>query len=45
MSALLEVRGLRTSFPAEGGWLPVVDGIDLSIERGEVLDLVATRSR
>ena len=38
--ALLEVRGLRTVFHAlEGAW-PAVDGVDLSIERGEVLGLV-----
>jgi len=38
--ALLEVRGLRTVFHAlEGAW-PAVDGVDLSVARGEVLGLV-----
>jgi oligopeptide/dipeptide ABC transporter ATP-binding protein len=37
---VLEVAGLVTSFPAEKGRCRVVDGIDLRIERGEVLALV-----
>ena len=37
---LLEIRGLTTSFPGAGGRVPVVDGIDLQIARGEALALV-----
>ncbi|KFC66813.1 Oligopeptide/dipeptide ABC transporter, ATP-binding-like protein [Bosea sp. LC85] len=41
MSApLLEVRGLRTVFHALDGAWPAVDGVDLSVARGEVLGLV-----
>ncbi len=40
MSALLEVRNLRTVFPGESGPLPVVDDISFSLARGEVLALV-----
>jgi oligopeptide/dipeptide ABC transporter ATP-binding protein len=36
----LAIDGLRVSFPAERGWLPVVDGVSLEIARGEVLALV-----
>jgi peptide/nickel transport system ATP-binding protein len=38
--ALLEVRGLRTVFHALDGAWPAVDGVDLSVARGEVLGLV-----
>jgi peptide/nickel transport system ATP-binding protein len=37
---LLEVRGLRTVFHALDGAWPAVDGVDLSVSRGEVLGLV-----
>jgi peptide/nickel transport system ATP-binding protein len=40
MSALLEVEGLTTTFPGRDGPLRIVDGNDLSVERGEVLALV-----
>jgi oligopeptide/dipeptide ABC transporter ATP-binding protein len=40
VTALLEVEGLTTRFPCEGGSIPVVDAVDLSIEHGEVLALV-----
>ncbi|HPG26428.1 MAG: ABC transporter ATP-binding protein [Spirochaetaceae bacterium] len=40
MSALLEVRDLRTVFPGEGGPTPVVDGVSFDLDRGEVLALV-----
>lgn len=40
MSALLEVRGLRTTFATPRGTLTAVDGIDLSLAPGEVLGLV-----
>jgi len=37
---ILEARGLTTVFPSEAGRVPVVDGSDLTIARGEVLALV-----
>ena len=40
MTALLEVRGLRTAFPSASGPLPVVDGVSFDLNRGEVLALV-----
>ena len=40
MSGLLSVRGLRTSFPLDGGRLPVVDGVSFDLEAGETLALV-----
>lgn len=40
MSALLEVRGLKTVFHLLGGAWSAVDGIDLTVKRGEVLCLV-----
>ncbi|MEN8182115.1 MAG: ABC transporter ATP-binding protein [Myxococcota bacterium] len=40
MTALLEVEGLTTTFPADGGRVAVVEEVDLRIEAGEVLALV-----
>jgi oligopeptide/dipeptide ABC transporter ATP-binding protein len=40
MSALLEVKNLRTTFPGLKGPLPVVDDISFSLAAGEVLALV-----
>jgi oligopeptide/dipeptide ABC transporter ATP-binding protein len=40
MTPLLEVRDLRVSFPAPGGPIFPVDGVSLSIERGETIALV-----
>jgi peptide/nickel transport system ATP-binding protein len=40
MSALLEVKGVTTEFPGEEAPVPVVDGSEFSIARGEVLALV-----
>ena len=37
---LLEVHGLRTSFHTRDGVVRAVDGIDFSVDRGEVLGLV-----
>lgn len=37
--ALLEVRGLRTSFFIRSGELRVVDGVDLDVDEGEVVGL------
>jgi oligopeptide/dipeptide ABC transporter ATP-binding protein len=37
---ILEVRGLKTYFYTEDGVVKAVDGVDLSVRRGEVLGLV-----
>ncbi|WP_459616634.1 ABC transporter ATP-binding protein [Bordetella sp. 2513F-2] len=37
---ILDVRGLRTAFHTEAGAWPAVDGVDLSVRRGEILGLV-----
>jgi oligopeptide/dipeptide ABC transporter ATP-binding protein len=39
-SPLLEVRGLKTYFFTEEGVVQAVDGVDFSLERGQVLGLV-----
>ena len=36
---LLEVEGLRVSFPSEDGTVRAVRGVDLAVGRGEVLAL------
>ena len=38
--ALLAVHGLRTHIPTRRGVLRAVDGIDLSIDAGEIVGLV-----
>jgi peptide/nickel transport system ATP-binding protein len=40
MTALLEVRGLRTEFHTRAGVLPAVNGVDLTVAEGEILGLV-----
>jgi oligopeptide/dipeptide ABC transporter ATP-binding protein len=40
MSALLEVTGLRTVFRTRAGEVWAVDGVDVSVERGECLGIV-----
>ena len=40
MTALLEIRDLRVSFPGKTGAISPVDGLSLSIARGETLALV-----
>ena len=40
MTALLEVRGLKTWFDTPAGTAKAVDGVDLIVERGETLALV-----
>ena len=37
---ILQVRGLRTAFHTEAGAWPAVDGVDLTVRRGEILGLV-----
>ena len=38
--ALLEIKGLKTHFKTDDGWLHAVDGVDISIERGETVCVV-----
>ena len=38
--ALLDIRGLKTHFKTEDGWLHAVDGVDISVERGETVCVV-----
>ena len=38
--ALLEIKGLKTHFKTDDGWLHAVDGVDLSIAAGETLGVV-----
>jgi len=40
VSDVLDIRGLRVEFDVPGGRLPAVDGVDLTVRRGEVLALV-----
>ncbi|CAG9622862.1 ABC transporter ATP-binding protein [Sutcliffiella rhizosphaerae] len=40
MSALLEVRGLKTHFFRKKQAIPAVDGVDISIKKGETVALV-----
>jgi peptide/nickel transport system ATP-binding protein len=40
MSALLEVRGLQTQFDTRAGIVRAVDGVDFTLQAGEVLGLV-----
>ncbi len=42
--ALLEIRGLKTHFASEAGMVHAVDGVDLSIARGEPLGVVGESS-
>jgi oligopeptide/dipeptide ABC transporter ATP-binding protein len=40
MEPVLEIKGLKTQFQSKGGLLTAVDGLDLSVGRGETLGLV-----
>ncbi len=40
LTPLLEIRDLEISFPAPGGWAPVVRGASLTVGRGEMVGLV-----
>ena len=37
---LLEIRGLKTHFATDEGWIHAVDGVDLALDRGETLGVV-----
>jgi peptide/nickel transport system ATP-binding protein len=38
--ALLDIRGLKMHFAVDDGWLHAVDGVDLTIDRGETVCVV-----
>lgn len=40
VNPVLEIRGLKVSFPGNQGHLSIIDGLDLAIAKGEVLGLV-----
>ena len=40
LMALLEIRGLKTHFKTDDGWVHAVDGVDLSVNSGETVCLV-----
>ena len=44
MSALLEIKGLKTHFKTDDGWLHAVDGVDIAIERGQTVAWSANRA-
>jgi peptide/nickel transport system ATP-binding protein len=37
---LLDIRGLKTHFATDDGWVHAVDGVDLTVDRGETLGVV-----
>src|SRR5205814_1707056 len=37
---LLQIKGLKTHFKTDDGWLHAVDGVDLTIDRGETVCIV-----
>ena len=38
--AMLEIKGLKTHFKTDDGWLHAVDGVDMSLDAGETLCVV-----
>jgi peptide/nickel transport system ATP-binding protein len=38
--ALLEIKGLKTHFKTDDGWMHAVDGVDIAIDRGETVCVV-----
>jgi peptide/nickel transport system ATP-binding protein len=38
--ALLDIRGLKTHFKTDDGWLHAVDGVDLTVDAGETVGVV-----
>jgi peptide/nickel transport system ATP-binding protein len=39
-SRLLDIRGLKTHFHTDDGWLHAVDGVDITVDRGETVSVV-----
>jgi peptide/nickel transport system ATP-binding protein len=37
---LLDIRGLKTHFKTDEGWVHAVDGVDIAIDRGETVSVV-----
>ena len=37
---LLDIRGLKTHFRTDDGWVQAVDGVDIAIDRGETVGVV-----
>ena len=37
---MLDIRGLKTHFKTDDGWLHAVDGVDIAIDAGETLGVV-----
>ncbi len=37
---LLEIKGLKTHFSTDDGWVQAVDGVDIAIDRGETVGIV-----
>ena len=37
---LLEIESLSVAFPSQGGMVRAVDGVDIALEKGEVLGIV-----
>jgi peptide/nickel transport system ATP-binding protein len=40
MTALLSIRNLRIDALDDGGWKPIVNGVDLTLEKGEILGVI-----
>ena len=40
MAALLDIKNLQVQFKTDDGWLHAVDGVDISIERGQTVSVV-----
>jgi len=38
--SLLEIKGLKTHFKTDDGWLHAVDGVDMTVDAGETLGVV-----
>ena len=37
---ILDIRGLKTHFKTDDGWVRAVDGVDISIDAGETVGIV-----
>jgi peptide/nickel transport system ATP-binding protein len=40
MDNILEIKGLKTHFRNEERWIPAVDGVDITVKKGETLGIV-----